>query len=88
MTQSQIKEHLLEIYEVEVSKELISTITDTVMDDVRAWQNRQLAGVYPIVYLDAVVVKGRVGKQVIRRAVSYTHLWRAAYRGDRWPERH
>ncbi|MBK8540094.1 MAG: IS256 family transposase [Ardenticatenia bacterium] len=69
MTQSQIKEHLLEIYEVEVSKELISTITDTVMDDVRAWQNRQLAGVYPIVYLDAVVVKGRVGKQVIRRVV-------------------
>lgn len=69
LTQAQIQQHLAEIYEVEVSKELISTITDTVMDDVRAWQNRPLDGVYPILYLDAVVVKGRVGKQVIRRVV-------------------
>ena len=69
LTQSQIKEHVQEIYQVELSKELISTITDTVMDDVRAWQNRPLDEVYPIVYLDAVVVRGRVGKQVIRRVV-------------------
>lgn len=69
LTQSQIQDHLREIYEVDLSKELISTITDTVMDDVRAWQNRPLAEVYPIVYLDAVVVRGRVGKQVIRRVV-------------------
>lgn len=69
LTQSQIRDHIAEIYQVEVSKELISTITDTVMDDVRAWQNRPLDPVYAIVYLDAVVLKGRVGRQVIRRVV-------------------
>lgn len=69
LTQAQIQQHLREIYEVDLSKELISSITSTVMDDVRAWQNRPLDEVYPIVYLDAIVLKGRVGRQVIRRVV-------------------
>jgi putative transposase len=50
MSLSDIKQQLYELYETEISESLISKITDGVMDEVRAWQNRPLESVYPIVY--------------------------------------
>ena len=57
MTQREIQGHLEEIYGVEVSPSLISTVTDSVLDEVRQWQARPLDAVYPILYLDALQVK-------------------------------
>jgi putative transposase len=63
-----IQAHLQEIYGVEVSPDLISRVTDAVMDDVRAWQTRPLDDVYPVVFLDCLVLKIREGGSVQRRA--------------------
>ena len=65
----EIQQHLEEIYQVEVSPALISNVTEEVLDEVRAWQNRQLDEVYPIVYLDALQFKVRDGGQVRNKAV-------------------
>ena len=64
-----ISAHLAEIYGVEVSRDLISKVTDGVMDDVRAWAKRPLEDVYPIVFLDCMVLKIRDGGSVQRRAL-------------------
>ncbi len=73
MTCREIKAHLEEIYGVEVSPDLISTVTDSVIDEVRAWQSRPLDAVYPILYLDALQVKvkdqGRVSNKAIYLAI-------------------
>jgi putative transposase len=69
MTTRDIQGHLEEIYGVEVSPTLISNVTDAVMDEVRAWQARPLEAVYPIVFLDALVVKMREEGSVQNRAV-------------------
>ena len=61
---------LLELYEVDVSEALISSVTNTVLDDVRAWQSRPLDRVYPIVYFDGIVVKSGQDGKVSNRAVS------------------
>lgn len=63
-----ISAHLQEIYGVEVGRDLISRVTDAVMDDARSWQQRPLDDVYPIVFLDALVLKIRDGGSVQRRA--------------------
>jgi putative transposase len=63
-----IEAHLAEIYGVKVGRDLISRITDAVMDDVREWQQRPLDDVYPVVFLDALVLKIREGGTVQRRA--------------------
>lgn len=65
----EIQMHLEEIYQVEVSPTLISMVTEEVIDDVRAWQNRQLDEVYPIVYLDAMHFKVRDSGHVRTKAV-------------------
>ena len=62
LTVREIQGHLAEIYGAEVSPDLISKITDAVLEDVKAWQTRPLEAVYPIVYLDALVVKIRDGQ--------------------------
>jgi putative transposase len=64
-----ISAHLQEIYGVQVSRELISKVTDAVMDDVREWAKRPLEDVYPIVFLDCMVLKIRDGGSVQRRAL-------------------
>ena len=69
MTTREIQGHLEEIYGVEVSPDLISTVTDAVMEEVKAWQHRALDDVYPIVYLDALQVKVRDQGRVSNRAV-------------------
>ena len=60
---------LLELYQVEVSEALISSVTDAVLDDVRAWQNRPLEALYPIVSFDCIVVKGRQDGRACNKAV-------------------
>jgi putative transposase len=69
MTTREIQGHLRELYSVEVSPALISAVTDSVMDDVRAWQARPLERFYPIVYLDAIHLKIREERHVQTRAV-------------------
>jgi putative transposase len=63
-----IEAHLAEIYGVKVGRDLISRVTDAVMDDARAWQSRPLEDVYPVVFLDCMVLKIRDGGSVQRRA--------------------
>jgi putative transposase len=65
----EIQEHLEELYGTEVSPALISTITDAVLEEVRAWQSRPLASVYPILYFDALYVKSRQAGPVQTKAV-------------------
>jgi putative transposase len=69
MTMSEIQGHLEEIYQTEISKDLISTITDGVIDEVTRWQNRLLDSVYPILYLDCIHVKSRDNNIIINKAV-------------------
>jgi len=69
MTQREIQGHLEEIYGVEVSPSLISTVTDAVLDEVRAWQSRPLDAVYPILYLDALQVKVKSQGRVVNKAI-------------------
>src|SRR5918912_117909 len=69
MTQREIQGHLEEIYGVEISPSLISTVTDAVLDEVRAWQARPLDAVYPILYLDALQVKVKSQGRVVNKAI-------------------
>src|SRR5918999_1689590 len=68
MTVRDIQHHLQRTYGTELSHETISKITDAVLDEVKAWQTRPLEEIYPIVYLDALVVKVKDGHQVRNRA--------------------
>jgi putative transposase len=61
MTVREIQSHLEEMYGTEVSPTLISSVTDAVIDEVKAWQSRPLDALYPIVYLDCIHVKVRDG---------------------------
>jgi transposase-like protein len=65
----EMQAHLEELYGVEVSPTLISNITDAVLDEVRTWQARPLASVYPILYFDALFVKSRQEGPVQTKAV-------------------
>ncbi len=69
MTTREIQEHLQEMYHTEVSPTLISNVTEAVLEEVRAWQARPLEAVYPIVYLDALMIKMRDSGVVGNRAV-------------------
>ena len=69
LTTRDIQAQLHELYGVEVSPTLISNVTDAVIDEVRAWQARPLDPVYPVIYFDALVVKIRVDKQVVNKAI-------------------
>lgn len=69
MTTREIQAHLQELYGVEVSPALISSVTAEVSAEVQAWQNRPLEGMYPIVYFDALFVKSRQGGMASNRAV-------------------
>jgi putative transposase len=69
MTVRDIQEALQELYGVEVSSGLISKVTEAVEEERKLWQNRSLDAVYPIVYLDAIVVKVRHEGRVINKAI-------------------
>jgi putative transposase len=68
MSTRDIEAHLRELYGVSVGRDLISRVTDAVMDDVREWQSRTLEDVYPVLFLDCMVLKIRDGGTVQRRA--------------------
>jgi len=59
MSDREIQGHLEEVYNIEVSPDLISRVTHAVLDEVKEWQNRPLDKIYPILYLDALRVRGR-----------------------------
>jgi putative transposase len=69
MTTRDIQAQLQELYGVEVSHTLISNVTEAVEQERKEWQNRSLDAVYPIVYLDALVVKVRQDGRVINKAI-------------------
>ncbi len=70
MTLSDIRMQLQELYHgADISESVISQITDDVIDDVKAWQNRPLDSIYPIVYFDCIVVKIRQDKRIINKSV-------------------
>ena len=68
MSVRDIQAHLRELYGVEVGHDLISRVTDAVLEDVREWQSRPLEDVYPILFLDALIVKVRDGGAVRNKA--------------------
>jgi len=68
MSVRDIQAHLAELYGVEVGHDLISRVTDAVLEDVREWQARPLEDVYPILFLDALIVKVRDGGAVRNKA--------------------
>src|SRR5262245_29365705 len=68
LTTGDIQAHLFEIYGTEVSRETISKITDVIVEDMLAWQNRPLDPIYPVLLIDAIMIKVR-DAQVANRPV-------------------
>src|ERR1700749_3156369 len=77
MTVREIQGHLLELYGLEVSPDLISTVTDAVLETVAEWQNRPLETSYPLVFFDAIRVKIR-DEGLVRNKAVYLALGVAA----------
>ncbi|EBS6881423.1 TPA: IS256 family transposase [Salmonella enterica subsp. enterica serovar 4,[5],12:i:-] len=69
MTTREIVATFKEMYDADVSPTLISKVTDAVKEQVTEWQNRQMDALYPIVYMDCIVVKVRQNGSVINKAV-------------------
>jgi len=69
MSTRDIVDTFQEMYGAEVSATLISKVTDSVIEKVTQWRSRPLNDVYPIVYLDGIVIKVRQDKQVIRKTM-------------------
>jgi putative transposase len=69
MSTRDIQSELEEIYGTTISPTLISSVTDAVLSDVRAWQARPLDSCFPIVYLDGIVVKVKTDKGIINKCV-------------------
>ncbi len=80
MTIREIQHHLAATLGTDLSHETISNVTEAVMEEVTAWQNRPLEAFYPVIYLDALVVKVRDQNRVVNR--------HAPYRGWCRPRRH
>ena len=68
LTTGDIQQHLFEIYGTEISRETISKITDQIVEDMVAWQSRPLDRLYPVLLIDAIVIKVR-DSQVANRPV-------------------
>jgi len=69
MTTRDVRAHVADVYQVDISAELVSRITDAVLPELREWQSRPLDPIYPILYLDAIVVKVRTDGRVRNRPV-------------------
>src|SRR6201998_3815297 len=69
MSTREIQGHLEEIYGIEVSPTLISNVTEAIVEEVKAWQSRPLEELYPIVHLDAMMVKMRDNGHVQNQAI-------------------
>jgi len=68
MTTRDIEHALKDLYGVEISHTVISQVTESVLEEVKAWQNRPLESVYPILWLDGLMVKIHHGKQVTNKS--------------------
>ncbi len=68
LTTGEVQAHLVEVYGTDISRETLSKITDRVLEEMTDWLNRPLDRVYPVVFIDAIVVKIRDG-QVANRPV-------------------
>ncbi len=68
MTTRDIESALMDLYGVTISHSLIAQVTDAVLDEARLWQTRPLEAIYPIVWLDGIVVKVQQNKQVINKS--------------------
>ena len=69
MTVREIRGHLADLYGVDVSPDLVSAVTDAVLDEIAEWQNRPLEALYPLVFFDALRVKVRDEGTVRNKAV-------------------
>ena len=69
MSTREIAEHIREIYGIDASPDLISTVTDAVLDEVATWQGRPLDSIYPLVILDALRIKIRDEGLVRNKAI-------------------
>ncbi|WP_201365611.1 IS256 family transposase [Dictyobacter formicarum] len=69
MTTRDIQAQVHELYGVDISPTFISNVTEAVLDEVHQWQNRPLESVYPILYVDCLVVKVRENQRIINRAL-------------------
>lgn len=69
MSMRDIRATISELYHQDLSEELISSITDSVNDEVKEWQNRPLESRYPILYLDCIVIKVQENKSIINKSV-------------------
>ncbi len=69
MTVRDIQAHVQELYDHEISKDLVSTITDGVVEEMQEWRNRPLNKLYPIVFIDGFVANCRLNKAVSKRTM-------------------
>lgn len=69
MTVRDIQEHMKELYGTNISRDLISRITDSILEDITAWRSRPLDPLYPIVFIDGFIAKCRLDGSVSNRAV-------------------
>ena len=69
MSTRKISETIKELYDVEVSETLISNVSNRVINEVIQWQNRPLDSIYPIVYMDCIVVKVKDNQKVINKSI-------------------
>lgn len=69
MSVRDIQESIKDDYDVDVSTDFISSVTDEVLEDITAWQNRPLDEIYPVLFLDCIVVKCRQDKSVVNKSV-------------------
>lgn len=69
MTTREITATIKEMYDVDISPTLVSHITDSIMEDVRQWQTRPLESLYPVIFMDGIVVKVRDGQRIVNKSV-------------------
>ena len=73
MSVSDISTHLDDLYGYQLSEQTISNITEAIMDKAKEWQNRPLEAIYPIIFMDATVLKIRVDR-VVKNVAAYIML--------------
>lgn len=73
MSVSDISSHLDDLYGYQLSEQTISNITESIMDKAKEWQSRPLASIYPIIFMDATVLKIRVDR-VVKNIAAYIML--------------
>jgi len=79
----EIVEAFKEMYDADVSATLISKVTDRVLEQITTWQSRPLDAVYPVVYLDCIVIKIRDNMRVVNKSI-YLGLWMSDNKGAKF----